>query len=143
MTQEQERSLDDNEPDTFLTLPVNQQAARAEQAMMAHATWEIDRTRKYYKRDVIRANGIIIAILPDNSAGCITPENTRADDRARAQILLAVPELVKSLQMLVATDTCNYERDTMRHVGLFEQARAALAKAGLRSSPPPIPSPLS
>lgn len=36
--------------------------------------------------------------------------------------------LTAALQRLVAADNCNYERDTMRSEGMFEQARAALGE---------------
>jgi hypothetical protein len=36
--------------------------------------------------------------------------------------------LVEALERLVAADNCNYERDMMRSEGLFDAARAALAR---------------
>jgi hypothetical protein len=38
----------------------------------------------------------------------------------------AVPEMMEALRALVAADSCNYQRDTMRAEGLFDAARALL-----------------
>jgi hypothetical protein len=44
-------------------------------------------------------------------------------------LIAAAPDLLAACEALVAADSCNYERDTMRHEHLFDKARAALAKA--------------
>ncbi len=44
-------------------------------------------------------------------------------------LVLAAPALLAACQALVAADNCNYQRDTMRHEGYFDQARAAIARA--------------
>lgn len=42
----------------------------------------------------------------------------------------AYPQLVEALRKLTAADACNYERETMRYEGLFDNARSILRDLG-------------
>ena len=44
-------------------------------------------------------------------------------------MIASAPDLLAALQALVRADNTNYERDTMRYVGLFDAARDALEAA--------------
>lgn len=65
------------------------------------APWEIDRSKRYYA-PCIRHNGLIVAILPDNSAGLVKQtDRIKAvirDDRT-AKLLQASPDLLDALEM--------------------------------------------
>jgi len=45
-----------------------------------------------------------------------------------ATLLAAAPDLLEACKAMVAADNCNYDRHVMRTEGLFDKARAALAK---------------
>jgi hypothetical protein len=68
--------------------------------------WELDRSGKYFSKPVIRHNGRVIAILPDNGVAIGEPWQSRAreEDAANAVLLLKAPKLLKGLTNLLAAD---------------------------------------
>lgn len=65
--------------------------------------WEIDRSGKYFRSPCIRHNGIIIAILEDNSLGLAESDKARqkTQDKANARLLVSAPKLLASVKSLL------------------------------------------
>jgi hypothetical protein len=70
-------------------------------------------------------------ILAPSAFGSVyVAQALEADARLIVKAVNSHDALYGALSLLVNADNCNYERDVMRHAGLFEQARAALALVG-------------
>lgn len=54
---------------------------------------------------------------------------TGLDSEPIARLIAAAPAMRDALKRLISMDDGNYERDTMRYEGAFEQAREAIASA--------------
>jgi hypothetical protein len=61
--------------------------------------------------------------------GMRTVFNLLREEFPAAHVCKAAPDMLKALYDLVAANNCNYERETMRRSGLFNEGRKALAKA--------------
>lgn len=100
------------------------------QSKFTPGPWEIDRSGKYYK-PCIRKNGVIIAHLADNSAGCVNPAAFAEEDPANAHLIATAPEMYEALRD--ARLCLIYEFGTSVYETNFPKIDAAIAKAEGRS----------
>ena len=77
--------------------------------------WTIDRSGATYNKPHIRANGWILAWLPDNSAGMVTPSafsDARETDEANARLIAEAPAMLAELKSVIAYLQGSYDDDT-------------------------------
>lgn len=98
--------------------------------------YEIDRTERYYK-PCVRKNGVIVAYLADNGAGCVNTNAFAEEDEANAQLIVAAPDLYDGCNALLGLidlvshnpDVPQFVKDILNSSHRKQEAEAAVAKA--------------